>query len=117
MSKIGYVWIIGIMILLVVAGCKAPGEVSNPKLPNIPKPDDMRFCQSDEDCAITFQRGDSCCSTCPYAVSKEAATYLEGWHGLNCGANSLKGCWSYECIPISNLRCENNECTLDRERP
>lgn len=105
--------------MVVVSGCinipekNIMGIVENPELPTIPKPDDILYCEKDEDCTTTIHLVDSCCTIgCGGAINTEGKLYLEEWYKLNCqDPSTYRDCLVAECCVIKGVKCENNKCT------
>jgi len=89
------------------------GAVENPELPDIPKPDDMLYCEKDEDCNImTDLFLDTCCFACDIPLNKEGKKYIEEWHFLNCNdPGATDECPIIECLGTSQVECIKNKCT------
>jgi len=110
-------FIIGVSLIFIL-GCSTifPGKVLFPKEPNVSKPDNFLYCDTDDDCGTTSLRLDNCCTLCVGIKNQQAITYLQEWNTLNCEGFSPWGtCPHAECLTPTNVRCENNKCIGDFE--
>ncbi|MEK6983545.1 MAG: hypothetical protein AABX33_03145 [Nanoarchaeota archaeon] len=103
--------------LIIVSGCATPtGVVKNPTLPTSPKPVDFQYCESDDDCTSTYIKENNCCFSCGTSVNIEGERYLQEWFDFNCkDIRKKEGCLDLECCGVTDIKCENNRCTLRHE--
>jgi hypothetical protein len=120
-AKLSLLLMIFLLILLMgsLFGCSQRnifGTVSNPKLPSIPRPENLQYCENDSDCTITLHSENSCCLSCTGAVSNEGAKYLQEWYDMNCqNPKYSEDCIVFECCEVNDVKCINNTCTVISE--
>lgn len=106
--------IVGLLLLLVlISSCNLfsdPWNIKNPKMPSAPEPNDILYCEKDEDCTITTYEENSCCLSCPNVINKQGQLYLEEWYNLNCKYARTDKCATFICDGYSELKCESNKC-------
>ena len=88
LQKIIIILSITLLILIVIIW-----YISTPKVPSVPKPADIFYCEKDDDCTTIGVEEGNCCAYCQYAVNKDAKLYLEKWNKLK--DNSLYSNFEY----------------------